>query len=99
MPEADIVPIRKRPPVLTATYSEDAREPLGSVACDADWNLQFPAAFENLKEKLVEKALLLYPGARVLTNFTMTDGAGYHGHSWYVGTADVYGEILPDGDE
>jgi hypothetical protein len=63
------------------------------VFAHSEWNLGQTEAVEDLNGKLSKRALTLYPKAELLLNFKWKHGDGYHGHTWFDGSADVY---IPD---
>jgi|SRR5271166_3661937 len=68
-------------------------QPIGFVAVSGAWNMDnFAAMTNDLAVKLAEKAVKQFPTAVALYNFRWFEGAGYHGHEWFDGVADVYGK-------
>jgi hypothetical protein len=68
-------------------------QPIGFVAASGGWDISdFAAMTRDLAVQLAARAVKQFPTAKALYNFRWTQGAGYHGHGWFDGTADVYGE-------
>ena len=68
-------------------------QPIGFVAVSGEWGVtDFAAMTNDLAVKLAKKAKEQFPTALALYNFRWAPGRGYHGHEWFDGTADVYGE-------
>ena len=77
---------------IAAPRSPDP-QPIGFVAASGEWGVtDFAAMTSDLAVKLAAKAKEQFPTAMALYNFRWVRGRGYHGHEWFDGTADVYGE-------
>ena len=77
---------------LAAPRSLEA-QPIGFVAVSGSWGTtDFAAMTHDLAVKLAAKAVEQFPTAKALYNFRWVQGRGYHGHEWFDGTADVYGQ-------
>ncbi len=85
--EEEIVPYV---PCATTPLPPKGFRLLGVVVASSEWNVGPGTAAEDLQRKLSAKALKLYPDATAMYNFQWKPGAGYHGHDWYDGSADVY---------
>lgn len=77
---------------LAAPPSSNSKVLLGFVAVSGEWDVSdFGFAVWDLAIKLAEKAKQTFPSATALFNFRSMPGRGHYGHTWFDGTADVYG--------
>lgn len=92
---ADVIPFRKKPPIIKTPMPDHCRVPLGVVyfAAEAPHGdyANFGDFIHDVTQRMSEKAVELYPTAQVCCNLEITQAIRPSDH--YIISIDVYGEI------